>query len=89
MIPVARLSDQHSCPIPGHGVTPVASSSPDTIFNMLGAARVGDVCGCGAVITVGFPSVAVNYRPLAHLGSPTSHGGSIMGEPQNSEKIVR
>lgn len=84
MIPIARLSDQHSCPIPGHGVTPIASSSPDIIFNMLGAARVGDVCGCGAVITVGFPSVVVNYRPLAHLGSPTSHGGSIIsGSPDS------
>lgn len=84
MIPVARLSDQHSCPIPGHGVTPIASSSTDILFNMLGAARVGDVCGCGAVITVGFPSVAVNYRPLAHLGSPTSHGGSIIsGSPDS------
>lgn len=84
MIPVARLSDQHSCPIPGHGVTPIASSSTDILFNMLGAARVGDVCGCGAVITVGFPSVSVNYRPLAHLGSPTSHGGSIIsGSPDS------
>ena len=84
MIPVARLTDQHSCPIPGHGVTPIASSSTDILFNMLGAARVGDVCGCGAVITVGFPSVSVNYRPLAHLGSPTSHGGSVIsGSPDS------
>jgi uncharacterized Zn-binding protein involved in type VI secretion len=84
MIPVARLSDQHSCPIPGHGVTPIASASADTLFNMLGAARVGDLCGCGAVITVGFPSVTVDYRPLAHLGSPTSHGGSIIsGSPDS------
>lgn len=77
MIPVARLTDSHSCPIPGHGTTPVNSASGDSIFNSLGAARVGDVCGCGAVITTGFPSINVNGRPLAHLGSPTSHGGLI------------
>ncbi len=44
----------------------------------MGAARVGDVCGCGAVITTGFPSIIVDHRPLAYLGSPTSHGGTII-----------
>lgn len=82
MIPVARLGDMHVCPIPGHGTTPITSASPDTQVNFLGAARVGDVCGCGAVITTGFPSIIVDNRPLAYLGSPTSHGGSIIsGSP--------
>ncbi len=44
----------------------------------MGAARVGDTCGCGAVITTGFPSIILNDRPMAHLGSPTSHGGTII-----------
>ncbi|TXI32118.1 MAG: hypothetical protein E6Q69_09660, partial [Aquipseudomonas alcaligenes] len=74
MIPVARLGDMHVCPIPGHGTSPITSASPDTKVNFLGAARVGDVCGCGAVITTGFPSIIVDNRPLAYLGSPTSHG---------------
>lgn len=82
MIPAARLGDMHVCPIPGHGTSPIASASPDTQINFLGAARVGDVCGCGAVITTGFPSIIVDHRPLAYLGSPTSHGGSIIsGSP--------
>lgn len=82
MIPVARLGDMHVCPIPGHGTSPIASASPDTQVNFLGAARVGDVCGCGAVITTGFPSIIVDYRPLAYLGSPTNHGGTIIsGSP--------
>jgi uncharacterized Zn-binding protein involved in type VI secretion len=82
MIPAARLGDMHVCPIPGHGMSPITSASPDTQINFLGAARVGDVCGCGAVITTGFPSIVVDYRPLAYLGSPTSHGGSIIsGSP--------
>ncbi|CAI8885790.1 hypothetical protein EMIT0324P_20584 [Pseudomonas chlororaphis] len=39
---------------------------------------MGDTCGCGAVITTGFPSIILNGRPMAHLGSPTSHGGTII-----------
>lgn len=82
MIPVARLGDMHVCPIPGHGTSPITSASPDTQVNFLGAARVGDLCGCGAVITTGFPSIVVDHRPLAYLGSPSSHGGTIIsGSP--------
>ncbi|MGL4319037.1 MAG: PAAR domain-containing protein [Pseudomonas sp.] len=82
MIPTARLGDMHVCPIPGHGSSPIVSASPDTQINFLGAARVGDVCGCGAAITTGFPSILIDNRPLAYLGSPTSHGGTIVsGSP--------
>jgi uncharacterized Zn-binding protein involved in type VI secretion len=82
MIPSARLGDKHVCPLPGHGTTPISSASPDTVINFMGVARVGDVCGCGAVITTGFPSIKINGRPMAHLGSPTSHGGTIVsGSP--------
>lgn len=78
MIPSARLGDTHLCPLPGHGATPVASASGDVNINVRGSARVGDTCGCGAVITTGFPSIRVNGRPMAHLGSSTSHGGTII-----------
>lgn len=27
---VARLGDLHSCPLPGHGVTPIVTASDDT-----------------------------------------------------------
>lgn len=70
MIPTARLGDMHVCPIPGHGTSPIVSASPDTQINFLGAARVGDVCGCGAAITTGFPSIRIDNRPLAYLGRP-------------------
>ena len=57
-------------------------ASSDTQISFLCATRVGDVCGCGAVITTGFPSIIVDHRPLAHLDSPTSHGGRIVsGSP--------
>ncbi|MBX8541242.1 PAAR domain-containing protein [Pseudomonas cichorii] len=78
MTPTARLGDMHLCPIPGHGKSPIVSASPDTNINFMGAARVGDICGCGAVITTGFASIIVDHRPLAYLGSPTSHGGTII-----------
>jgi uncharacterized Zn-binding protein involved in type VI secretion len=78
MISSARLGDKHVCPLPGHGTTPIASASGDVNINFMGSARVGDTCGCGAVITTGFPSIQVNGRPMAHLGSPTSHGGTVI-----------
>jgi uncharacterized Zn-binding protein involved in type VI secretion len=78
MTPSARLGDKHVCPLPGHATTPIASASGDVNINAMGSARVGDTCGCGAVITTGFPSIQVNGRPMAHLGSPTSHGGTII-----------
>ncbi len=78
MISSARLGDKHVCPLPSHGTTPIASASADTNINFMGSARVGDTCGCGAVVTTGFPSIQVNGRPMAHLGSPTSHGGTII-----------
>lgn len=78
MISSARLGDQHVCPLPGHGTTPITSASGDININFMGSARVGDTCGCGAVITTGFPSIQVNGRPMAHLGSSTSHGGRII-----------
>ncbi|WDG55354.1 PAAR domain-containing protein [Pseudomonas chlororaphis] len=82
MLPSARLGDKHVCPLPGHGTTPITSASGDININFMGAARVGDICGCGAVITTGFPSIILNGRPMAHLGSPTSHGGTIIsGSP--------
>jgi uncharacterized Zn-binding protein involved in type VI secretion len=78
MTPSARLGDKHVCPLPGHATTPIASASGDVNTNFMGSARVGDTCGCGAVITTGFPSIQVNGRPMVHLGSPTSHGGTII-----------
>lgn len=72
MISSARLGDKHVCPLPGHGTTPIASASADFNINFMGSARVGDTCGCGAVITTGFPSILVNGRPMAHLGDRKS-----------------
>ena len=52
-LPVARMGDLHSCPTPGHGVTPIITGSLTTITEGQPAARVGDMTGCGAVIVAG------------------------------------
>ena len=76
--PAARLSDTHSCPIPGHSSNPIAVGSPDVLFNNLPAARVGDTSSCGGAISEGEATILVNGKPVAFLGSPTTHGGSIV-----------
>jgi uncharacterized Zn-binding protein involved in type VI secretion len=35
------------------------------------------------VIIAGFPTIMVNGRPMAYLGSPTSHGGMIISGSEN------
>lgn len=78
MISSARLGDKHVCRLPGHGTTPIASASRNVNINSMSSGRVGNTCGCRAVITTGFPSIQVNGRPMAHLGSPTRHGGIVI-----------
>lgn len=55
-IPVARLGDWHSCPIPGHGITPIISASVTVDNDNMGLARIGSTTGCGAVLTTGSPT---------------------------------
>ncbi|HEX8596358.1 MAG TPA: PAAR domain-containing protein, partial [Pseudomonas sp.] len=82
MFAAARLGDLHLCPIPGHGTTPIVTASATSLVNGKGRARVGDVCGCGAALTVGIPSILIDGRPMAYLGSTTSHGGTLIsGSP--------
>ena len=45
--------DLHSCPIEGHGVTPVSASSANTSSGGPKVLRIGDVAGCGARIVTG------------------------------------
>lgn len=49
-IPIARLGDPVSCPIPGHGVNFIASGDPSCIIDGKPVARDRDVTACGAVI---------------------------------------
>lgn len=53
--PAARKGDLHSCPMEGHGVTPITDGSSSVLIEGSPAARVGDSCGCGASIISGSP----------------------------------
>jgi uncharacterized Zn-binding protein involved in type VI secretion len=59
-IPLSTLGHLHSCPIEGHGVTPIVTASPNVFTNGLGNARLGDVAGCGAVLIGVCPIVTAN-----------------------------
>lgn len=56
-IPTARIGDMHSCPISGHGSTPIVTGSGSVTANGIPVARVGDSTGCGATIVSGSPDV--------------------------------
>ncbi|MBX8540549.1 PAAR domain-containing protein [Pseudomonas cichorii] len=96
MTPISRLTDQHACPLPLHGLTPIVSASPNVFVNGLPVARVGDKSGCGAVIVSGIPNILINGRPIAHIGSLSSHGGTIItgsintmgGGPVTSKLVI-
>ena len=77
MVPVARKSDKHVCPL-CKVTTPIVGGSPNHTADGLPVARVGDKTGCGATIVQGSSASRVDGKPVAYLGSPTSHGGTIV-----------
>lgn len=78
--PAARVSDPTACPIPGHGVNPIASGSADVLFDGLPAARQGDVSACGGALVGGLSgTVSINGRAAATQGSVGAHGNTVIG----------
>ncbi|EIK93176.1 hypothetical protein PMM47T1_28336 [Pseudomonas sp. M47T1] len=76
--PAARVTDPTACPLSGHGVNPIASGSPDVIFEGLAAARLNDPTACGGAIASGVSStVFINGMNAATVGSVGSHGNSV------------
>jgi uncharacterized Zn-binding protein involved in type VI secretion len=57
------VGDTHVCAFPPpagpHPPNPVAAGSTSVMIGGMPAARVGDVCGCGAVIVSGLPTVII------------------------------
>ncbi len=76
--PVATLGDMHSCPIPGHGVTPLVSGCGKTIVNGKPTVCIGDKAGCGAVIIEGTPIAISEGQLVSFKGAKSSHGGVIV-----------
>jgi len=52
---VCLVGDSHSCPIPGHGITPIVSGgSVDAKLGGVAIAKNGSVAGCGAQLSGNF-----------------------------------
>ena len=81
---VARVTDLHSCPIPGHGITPIINGSGNLKTEGKITAVYGSQAGCGAIIT---PSSTVSNAPLeAPSGAGTLDGRFVLGGPAIPEK---
>lgn len=84
--PAARQTDPTSCPLPGHGTNPIASGSPDVLFDGLRAARESDTSACGSPLVSGLSStVIINGMRAATLDSAGAHGNVVI---QGSGTIV-
>jgi uncharacterized Zn-binding protein involved in type VI secretion len=74
----ARKTDMHKCGIALHGVNAIAGPCCDTVqIGGLLAARVGDLCACGAPIAKGSATVLIGGQFAARKDDVTGHGGTI------------
>jgi uncharacterized Zn-binding protein involved in type VI secretion len=90
MPPLARITDNHVCPmvtgiVPHVGGPIIGPGCPTVLIGGLPAACVGDMVTCVGppdTIALGLPKILIGGRPAAFLGSMTAHGGSVvMGCP--------
>ena len=85
MMPAARISDVHVCPmvtgVVPHVGGPVVMGDPTVLIGFMPAARLGDQCVCVGppdMIAKGSATVMIGCMPAARLGDMTVHGGSIV-----------
>ena len=89
MMPAARVTDMHVCPMVTPGVPPIPHVGgpimpPGGVTVLIGgmpAARMGDMATCvgpPANIVKGSATVMISNMPAARLGDLTAHGGSIV-----------
>lgn len=77
--PAARVSDPTACPLPGHGTNPIATGSPNVLFDGLEAARESDKSACGSPLVAGLAeTVIINGLRAALVGSNGAHGNIVM-----------
>lgn len=93
MMPAARITDMHVCPMvtPGtppipHVGGPIVSGQPTVLIGCMPAARLTDTAVCVGppdMIAKGSATVLIGFMPAARLGDITVHGGTIVsGFPQ-------
>jgi len=89
MMPAARLTDMHVCPMVTPGLPPiphvggpiVGPGAPTVLICGLPAANVSSTCVCVGppdVIIMGSFTVLIGNLPAARLGDSTAHGGVIV-----------
>lgn len=87
MLPAARITDMHTCPLV-NGVVPhvggpiLPPGAPTVLIGCLPAARIGDMATCVGppdVIAKGSMTVLISKMPAARLTDLTAHGGVIVG----------
>ncbi len=93
MMPAARLTDMHLCPMVTPGTPPIphvggpiiTPGGVTTIIQKMVSATVGSMCVCvGPPDTVikGSATVMISNMPAARMGDSTAHGGVIvLGAP--------
>ncbi len=81
MLPIARVTDIHICPICGPNMILTGGT---TMVDGLPIARMGDSTVCGATIVLASFTHNEGGKGIAYLGSLTSHGGVITtGSPMH------
>ena len=86
MLPAARLTDMHTCPmvtgvVPHVGGPIVAPGAPKVLVGKLPAARIGDMLTCVGppdTIVSGVPTILIAGQPAARITDLTAHGGVIV-----------
>ena len=86
MLPAARITDMHVCPmvtgvVPHVGGPILPPGAPTVLIGMLPAARVGDMAVCVGppdAIVKGSMTVMISNMPAARMGDMTVHGGNIV-----------
>lgn len=86
MLPAARITDMHVCPmwsgvVPHVGGPIIPPCAPTVLICFLPAARIGDqaVCAGGPdVIATGSATVIISGQPAARISDLTAHGGTIV-----------
>jgi uncharacterized Zn-binding protein involved in type VI secretion len=91
MMPAARLTDMHACPmvtgvVPHVGGPIIGPGAATVLIGNLPAACVGDSLTCTGppdTIAKGSATVLIGGKPAARIGDLTAHGGTIVaGFPQ-------
>jgi uncharacterized Zn-binding protein involved in type VI secretion len=87
MMPIARVTDMHFCPmvsgvVPHVGGPILPPGGLPVLIGGLPPARVGDFCMCvgppDAILPPGAVKVLIGGMPVARMLDMTSHGGVIL-----------